>query len=93
MRVIAKKTVILYVFKVLYCYTSREHTVTQTQITTCLNDLGIPCDRKTIGRNIGYLIGAGFPVRRVEGKIPGYYYDRKRNDFFAPHFPPEEGNR
>ena len=81
MKLIAKKTIILYVFKVLYCYTSREHTVTQTQITKYLNDCGIPCDRKTVGRNIGYLIGADFPVRRVEGKIPGYYYDRIRNDF------------
>ena len=85
MKLIAKKTIILYVFKVLYCYTSLEHTVTQTQITKFLNDCGIPCDRKTIGRNIGYLIDAGFPVRRVDGKIPGYYYDRKRNDFFALH--------
>ena len=81
MKLIAKKVIILYVFKVLYCYTSREHTVSQTQITRYLNDSGIPCDRKTVGRNIGYLIGAGFPVRQVEGKIPGYYYDRKRDAF------------
>ena len=93
MKVIAKKTTILYVFKVLYCYTSREHTVTQTQITHYLNDLGIPCDRKTVGRNIGYLIEAGFPVHRVEGKIPGYYYNRKRNDFFALHALSSENDR
>lgn len=88
-----KKTFILYVFKVLYCYTSKKHTVTQTQITDYLHDLGISCDRKTVGRNIGYLMKSGVPVCRIDGNIPAYYYDWNREDFFAlPILPDDEVN-
>ena len=38
---------------------SPEHPITQTNIANVINSMGIPCDRKTVGRNIDYLIDFG----------------------------------
>ena len=70
---IAKKTVILYVLNIIKLYSSEEHPVSQSAICNYLNEIGIPCDRKTIGRNIQYLCEFGYPIKRV-GK--GYYLDQ-----------------
>lgn len=29
--------------------------------------MGIPCDRKTVGRNIDYLIDFGYTIKKVKG--------------------------
>ena len=70
---IAKKTIILYVLNVIRGYSSEEYPVSQTAICNFLNDLGIPCDRKTVGRNIQYLREFGYPIQKIEGR--GYYLD------------------
>ena len=70
---IAKKVIILYVINILKAVSSEQTPVTQTTICNYLNDIGIPCDRKTIGRNIKYLCDFGYPIKRV-GK--GYYLDK-----------------
>ena len=70
---IAKKVIILYVINILKTVSSEQTPVTQTTICNYLNDIGIPCDRKTIGRNIKYLCDFGYPIKRV-GK--GYYLDK-----------------
>ncbi|NLE03630.1 MAG: hypothetical protein GX638_02360 [Crenarchaeota archaeon] len=46
---IAKKTIILYVLDVLRKYSSQDHPVPQSALAMYLNDIGIPCDRKTVG--------------------------------------------
>ena len=56
---IAKKTIILYVLMMLQKGSSPEHPITQTNIANVINSMGIPCDRKTVGRNIDYLIDFG----------------------------------
>ena len=70
---IAKKVIILYVLNVLRVASSIDTPVTQTTICNYLNDISIPCDRKTVGRNIQYLCDFGYPIKRV-GK--GYYLDK-----------------
>ena len=69
---IAKKIVIVYVLNVLR-HTNREFPVLQSRICEYLNDIGIPCDRKTVGRNVAYLQAMGYPIHRVPRK--GYYLD------------------
>lgn len=82
MNKIAKKTIIIYILKILYCYTSPDYPVTQTYISDYLNDIDIPCDRKTVGRNIKYLIDMGLPIVKCNGSKRGYYYDIKNDKFF-----------
>jgi hypothetical protein len=74
-RKIANKTVILYVLNVLKVYSSKEYPVSQTAICQYLNDLSITCDRKTVGRNIGYLVSFGYPIKKVPNR--GFYLDKQ----------------
>lgn len=80
---IAKKTIIVYVLKVLYCYTSKDHPATQTQIANYLNDIDMAVDRKTVGRNLKYLIKMGLPIKKAENAKRGYYYDSENDKFFV----------
>ena len=68
---IASKTIILYVLNVIKVYASEEYPVSQTAICEYLNDINVPCDRKTVGRNIQYLQEFGYPIKKINGK--GYY--------------------
>ena len=73
---IAKKVIILYVLNIIktMSYAHPPTPVTQTTICTYLNEINIPCDRKTVGRNIQYLCDFGYPIKRI-GK--GYYLDKE----------------
>lgn len=70
---IAKKTIILYVLNIIKAYSSEEYPVSQTAICNFLNDIGVSCDRKTVGRNVEYLREFGYPIKKIEGR--GYYLD------------------
>ena len=70
---IAKKTIILYVLKMLYLGSSKDKPITILNMTKVLNSLDIPCDRRTISRNVDYLIEFGLPVFKIRGG--GCYYD------------------
>ena len=72
---IAKKVIILYVLNILRVLSSEETPVTQTTISNYLNDINVPCDRKTVGRNILYLQEFGYPIKKINGE--GYYLDKK----------------
>lgn len=78
----AKKTIIVHIMRVLYNYTSNENPATQTFIANYLRDIGVPCDRKTVGRNIKYLIEMGVPIKKSDKNRNGYYYDRTNDKFF-----------
>ena len=71
---IANKAIILYVLNVIKVYASKEYPVSQTAICEYLNDINVPCDRKTVGRNIAYLQEFGYPIKKINGK--GYYLDQ-----------------
>lgn len=83
MKKTTKKTIIVHILRILYCYTAETHPATQTQIANYLNDIDIPCDRKTVGRNLKYLSEMGLPVRLQRGKTRGYYYDHAKDSFFV----------
>lgn len=68
---IAKKAIIVYVLNIIKMYSSPTTPVSQTAICRYLNDIDIPCDRKTVGRNIEYLCEFGYPIKKISGK--GYY--------------------
>ena len=78
----SKKSVIVHILRILYCYTSPDYPVTQTDIANYLNDIDLTCDRKTVGRNLKYLMEAGAPIKRKTGKNGGYYYDFENDRFF-----------
>ena len=73
---IAKKTLILYVLKMLYQGSSKEKPITITGMTKVINSFDIPCDRRTVSRNVDYLIEFGLPVVKLRGG--GCYYDHTK---------------
>lgn len=85
MKKIAKKTIIVFVLKILHNYTSVDNPATQTFISNYLNDIGVRCDRKTVGRNIKYLMEIGVPIRKSNKQNNGYYYDFNDDNFFKRH--------
>ena len=74
----SKRIIILYVLNILKRYSSKDTPVTQGAIANFLNDIDIRCDRKTVGRNISYLIEFGYPIHRINGK--GYYLSQEDLD-------------
>ena len=64
----AKKTIILYVLKMLQEGSSKEKPLTYTSMTKVLNSIGITCDRKTVKRNVDYLIDFGYKIVILESK-------------------------
>lgn len=64
---IAKKTIILYVLDMLEKGSSLEKPITITSMTRVLNSMGIECERRTISRNVDYLIEYGKPIVKLKG--------------------------
>nr|MBR6778014.1 hypothetical protein [Clostridia bacterium] len=81
-KTIAKKTIILYIFKLLYKGSSYETPITTAQMTNVLNSMGVECSQWTVGRNIQYLIDFGLPVIKKKGNKGGYFYLKERDNFF-----------
>lgn len=75
---IAKKTIILYILKMLKEASSKEKPITLTNMAKVLNSMDIPCDRKTVGRNVEYLIEFGYPIIRLARG--GCYLEKKQTD-------------
>ena len=74
----SKKVIILYILKILKEFSDEEHPITQSDIIAKLKDYGIDCDRKTITRNINYLIDYGFNIVRNLGG--GCYFINDKYD-------------
>ena len=72
---ISKKNIILHILKVLCKFSSNNASIPQTAIAKYLNDLEIPCDRKTVGRNIKYLQDFGIDIQKDE---KGYFVDKEQ---------------
>ncbi len=81
---IAKKVIIIYILNVLKRYSSETFPVSQTAICNYLNDIDVPCERKTVGRNIKYLIEFGYPIKKAFGK--GYWLDKQAMENLADKF-------
>lgn len=65
----SKKLIILYVYDALRLGSSREHLLHQKTIAKQITEYcGIPCDRKTVARNIQYLREYGCEIVTMRGK-------------------------
>ncbi len=71
---IAKKTIILYV---LQAFEYSNEPINLLNLTKALNARGIVCDRKTVGRNVKYLIEFGVPIVKEKR---GYYYLKNEDE-------------
>ena len=74
-KTIAKKTIILYVLKMLQEGSSKEKPITYSNMANVLNSMGIAVDRKTIGRNVNYLIEFGYNIIKL--KSGGCYIENE----------------
>lgn len=68
-----KKQLILLVLKLLEANSDENHPLTQIAITKMISDV-YPCDRKTVGRNIKFLIEIGYPIVKT---TKGFYMKNK----------------
>lgn len=85
-KAIAKKTIILYIFKLLYNGSSYEKPLSTATITRVLNDIGVECSLRTVRRNLQYLIDFGLPVIKKKGNRGGYFYLKEKDNFFVGGF-------
>ena len=71
-----KRLIILYLLDLLEKGTSATNPFSITKITDALNKLGVECERRTVSRNVGYLIAYGKPIVKLKnGKV---YYDKTK---------------
>lgn len=70
----ATKTIIVHILLALQKYTAKERPVSYTELSRYLHAIGKSCDRKTVARNVDYLIADGFPIGKTnDGKC---FYNR-----------------
>ncbi len=71
-----KKLIILYVLEVLKEYSDETHPLTHTDIINKIQNIyGMTCERKSIGRNIDYLIDFGYEIVK-QGNSGSYLLSR-----------------
>ena len=71
-----KRLIILYILDLLEQGTSITRPFSITRITSALNKLGVECERRTVSRNVNYLIAYGKPIVKLKnGKV---YYDKTK---------------
>lgn len=68
-----KKQLILWVLNILNNESDESNPMTQTRIAEIISDV-YPCDRKTVSRNVRYLIEMGYPIRKTS---KGFYMEKK----------------
>ena len=69
-----KKCSIIIAYLCLERESERQNPLSQTTLAQFATDVGCPCDRKTIGRDIKALISMGCPIRKT---AKGFYMDQK----------------
>ena len=71
-----KRLIILYILDLLEQGTSKSTPFSITRITAALNKIGVKCERRTVSRNVNYLIAYGKPIVKLKnGKV---YYDKNK---------------
>jgi len=69
-----KKYLIVLILKIMESESDSKHPITQKRIAEMISEV-FPCDRKTVGRNIGFLKKIGYPIVKT---TKGFYMDKKR---------------
>lgn len=77
-----KKYLILLILKILENESDENHPLTQSKIAQTISDM-FPCDRKTVGRNIRFLMKVGYPIKKTSR---GFYLDGKKFTVEEVHF-------
>ena len=72
----SKKQLILLVLNELSTNSDENHPLTQTQIAKNISGKKYVCDRKTVCRNIKFLIDMGYRIKKKE-KNKGFYMDKR----------------
>ena len=70
----SKKYLIILILKILETETDEDNPITQKKITELISSK-YPCDRKTVGRNIGFLKNVGYPIVKTS---KGFYLSTKK---------------
>ena len=70
----SKKQLILLVLNELNANTDKNRPLTQTQIAKNLSGEKFTCDRKTVCRNIKFLMEMGYPIKKTS---KGFYFDKE----------------
>lgn len=69
-----KRLIILYILDLLEKGTDETHPFSVTRITNALNNMGVSCERRTVSRNIDYLIAYRKPIVKLKnGRV---YYEK-----------------
>lgn len=68
-----KKYLIVLILRVLETVSDKYNPLTQVQIANMISQ-AFPCDRKTVGRNIGFLKKIGYPIVKTNR---GFYMDKQ----------------
>lgn len=68
-----KKYLIILILKIWETETDADNPITQKKITELISST-YPCDRKTVGRNIGFLKNVGYPIVKTS---KGFYLNTK----------------
>ncbi len=69
----SKKALILLILRLIENETDRYNVLSQTKIAEIISGV-MPCDRKTVGRNIQFLIDCGYPIVKTR---KGVYMDSR----------------
>ena len=69
-----KKSLIVLILKILETESDSRNPIKQTIIASMIRD-AVPCDRKTVGRNILFLQKMGYPIIKT---TKGFYLDKKK---------------
>lgn len=72
----SKKQLILLVLNELSTNSDANHPLTQTQIAKNISGKQFVCDRKTVCRNIKFLIDMGYRIKKKE-KNKGFYMENR----------------
>lgn len=70
----SKKQLILLILKVLETKSDKNNPITQLAIAEYISVIS-PCDRKTVGRNIKFLMDMNYPIVKTR---KGFYLDTKK---------------
>ncbi len=70
----SKKQLILLVLNELSINSDKNNPLTQTQIAKNLSGEKFTCDRKTVCRNIKFLMDMGYPIIKTK---QGFYMDKR----------------
>ncbi|MBE5733213.1 MAG: hypothetical protein E7353_09345 [Clostridiales bacterium] len=69
-----KKYLILLILKILESNTDEKHPMKQKEVVDMISS-AMPCDRKTVARNIKFLQEVGYPIEKCK---QGYYVKQRR---------------